>query len=147
MRVRQNHIWKSRPKRNGKEKRFPHYINNARAARQIFINTKQKKIRSMSPTCLFLFAYISASPLSHTFKNLQQRFLPTFNRCSEVPGKIRHLREISFICMYTRVYAHTHAQHRVHIHVQVSVKRFLFFSLIYITTDVCVSFRSNLVCI
>lgn len=38
IRVRRNHIWKSRPKRNGKEKRFPHYT---RAASKF--STMQKK--------------------------------------------------------------------------------------------------------
>lgn len=30
----------------------------------------------------------------------------------KLPGKIRHLREISFICMYTRVYTHARARVR-----------------------------------
>lgn len=72
IRVRRNHIWKSRPKRNGKEKHFPHYIHNYSRSKQIFINAK--KIRLKSPTYLVLFAFISASPSSHTFKTSSSDF-------------------------------------------------------------------------
>lgn len=66
IRVRRNHIWKSRPKRNGKEKRSPPLYSRSK---QISNNAKEK-IKLKSPTYLVLFAFIPASPSSHTFKNL-----------------------------------------------------------------------------
>lgn len=57
---------------------------------------------------------ISPPPRAHRYRHTRPKPLvaisSNFLISGELPGKIRHLREISFICMCTRVYTHTRAR-------------------------------------